>query len=171
MIRHFATREDAWRFSALLDYVRPRGFGGRGSTQLTPYTRVIDAARPDPWSGWRMLDRAHRAVAGDSVAGRELEMDFTIMQALHGNLVPARGRAPLAVADALPVADALLDLGRVGSQALRYLNGRSPVPATWRATADSVLNDIDPAKGRSFGLLRPVGAAAVRVLVEAVPRP
>ena len=64
-----------------------------------------------------------------------------------------------------------MGLGRLGGQALDYLDGRSKAPAEWRVRADSILSDIDPAKGKSFGLLRPVGAAAVRLLVEAVPRP
>jgi hexosaminidase len=169
MIRHFASRADAWRFASLLDYARPRGFGGRGSDQFTPYTRVIDAARPDPWNGWRMLDRAQRAVAGDSSAMGQLRMDFMVMNELRGNMIAAESRAPMAVADALPVAGALFELARIGNQALGYLYGRRPVPPTWRATADSVLNDIDPPRGRTFGLLRPVGAAAVRVLVAGVP--
>lgn len=170
MIRHFATGRDAALFTRLLDYARPRGFGGRGSTQLTPYTRVIDAARPDPWNGWRMVDRAQRALGGDSLAAQQLRLNFGMMQQFRDALESARGRVPL-VDDAIPVAGALWGLGRLGSQALDYLDGKSKPPAEWRVRADSILTDIDPAKGKNFGLLRPVGAAAVRLLVEAVPRP
>ncbi|MEP6590260.1 MAG: beta-N-acetylhexosaminidase [Gemmatimonadota bacterium] len=170
MIRRFASSADAWRFVALLDYARPRGFGGRGSTQLTPYTRVIDAARPDPWNGWRMLDRARRAVAGDSLARVELDRNFREMRQLRGDLDAARSRIPL-VDDATPVAAALSDLARVGSEALRYVATTTAAPPGWRSSADSLLAAIDPPAGKTFGLLRPVGAAAVRVLVQAVPRP
>lgn len=167
MIRRFASDDDAVLFTGLLDYARPRGFGGRGSNQLTPYTRVIDAARPDPWNGWRMLDRARRATAGDSAAVRDLRADFTRMQQFRSGLDASRARVPLS-ADAVPVADALLQLGRVGEQALGFVTRKSAPSAAWRATADSVLKATD---GKTFGLLRPVGVEAVRLLVEATARP
>jgi hypothetical protein len=166
MIRRFAGGSDASLFSALLDYARPRGFGGRGTTQLSPLTRLIDAARPDPWNGWRMLDRARRATAGDTAAVRALREDFARMAQFRAGLERVRDRIPMAL-DGLPVAGALLQLSQVGDQALGYLTQNTVPTAAWRTTADSVLKATE---GKTFGLLRPVGADAVRSLVNAIPK-
>ncbi len=166
MIRQFAGGDDAILFSSLLDYARPRGFGGRGTNQLSPLTRLIDAARPDPWNGWRMLDRATRAVGGDAVATQALHRDFARMSQFRAGLQDIRDRIPLAI-DGIPVAGALLELSRIGEEALGYLEQQAAPTAAWRATADSVLKATE---GKTFGLLRPVGADAVRALVNAVPK-
>lgn len=166
MVRRFAGGADAILFSSLLDYARPLGFGGRGTNQLSPLTRLIDAARPDPWNGWRMLDRAKRATAGDTAAVRILREDFARMAQFHAGLEGLRDRIPLAM-DGLPVAGALLQLSRVGDQALGYLTQNTAPTPEWRATADSVLKATE---GKTFGLLRPVGTDAVRSLVNAIPK-
>jgi hexosaminidase len=166
MIRRFAGGADASLFSSLLDYARPRGFGGRGTNQFSPLTRLIDAARADPWNGWRMLDRARRAGAGDTSAARGLRDDFARMAQFRPALEGLRERIPMAN-DGVPVAGALLELSRIGDQALGFIGGSAAPSAAWRATADSVLKTIE---GKTFGLLRPVGADAVRTLVNAVPK-
>ena len=166
MILRFAGGDDATLFSSLLDYARPRGFGGRGTNQFSPLTRLIDAARPDPWNGWRMLDRSQRAIAGDTAAVRALREDFAKMATFRAGLEGVRNRIPMA-SDGIPVAGALLDLSRIGGQALGYLTGNAPPEPAWRVTADSTLRTIE---GKTFGLLRPVGADAVRALVRAVPK-
>ena len=166
MVRHFASGEDATLFRHFLDYVRPRGFGGRAIDQFTPLTRLIDASVPDPWNGWRMLDRARRAVAGDANAIRDLHTDFGAMQQFRDQLTGIRDRIPLAD-DGIPAAVALADLGRVGEEALGLVMRRETPNAAWRASADTVLRASDR---RTFGLLRVVGADAVRLLVEATPK-
>lgn len=166
MIARFAGGADAAVFSSLLDYARPRGFSGRGTNQFSPLTRLIDAARTDPWNGWRMLDRAQRAAAGDGEAARALHADFTRMAQFRPELEAMRERIPMAN-DGIPVAGALLGLSQVGDQALTLIAQQSAGTAAWRATADSVLKATE---GKTFGLLRPVGADAVRALVNAVPK-
>ena len=169
MIRRFAAGADATLFGALLEYARPRGFGlgpGANATQFTPLTRLMHAARTDPWNGWRMNDRAKRAATGDSAAVRALREDFARMAQFRTGLEGVRDRIPMAN-DGIPVAATLLDLSRVGNQALDYLSRNvAPAPA-WRITADSTLKTIE---GKTFGQLRPVGAEAVRALVSAVPK-
>lgn len=166
MIRRFASGDDAAVFASLLDYARPRGFGGRGTNQFSPMTRLIDAARPDPWNGWRMAERARRAIAGDTTAMRELRDDFTRMGRFRYQLEAMHDRIPMA-ADGLPVAGALQDLSRVGDEALGYLDRHETPTPEWRAGADAVLKATE---GKTFGLLRPVGADAVHALVEATSR-
>lgn len=170
MIRHFATGDAAALYNSLLEYARPRGFGGRGSNQLTPYTRLIDAARPDPWNGWRMLELAKKVTAGDDFASRVLDGKFTEMQRFAERLEdPLQGLWNSMSVDARPVAGALHELGRIGSELLDFRRRGVGIPANWKKSADSSVNAILVPPGKAFGLLRPVGGDAVMWLLEARP--
>lgn len=168
MIRHFATGDAAALYSSLLEYARPRGFGGRGSNQLTPYTRLIDAARPDPWNDWRMYELAKQVTRGDTFAASALSAKFIEMQSFQSRLADPLIWSPM-VSDAQPVAGALHELGRLGSEALELLRKGNGYPASWRKSADSTLNTIALPLNKPFGLLRPVGIAAVIWVIEMVP--
>lgn len=161
MVRRIAGGQDAGRLEQFLAYARPRGFGGRGTTQLSPLTRLADAAWPDPWTDWRMRDRAERAVAGDSAAARLLRQDFVRMAGFRRMLLEMEPRVPLA-RDGVLLATASEQLAGVGIEALQYrIRGARPT-AAWRLRADSVIAATD---GKTFGLLRPVGVEAVKVLL------
>ena len=168
MIRHFATGSAATLYNSLLEYARPRGFGGRGSNQLTPYTRLIDAARPDPWNGWRMYELARQATKGDTLAVNLLNSKFAEMQSFPARLADPLIWSPM-VDDAIPVAGALRDLGRLGAEALEFRRTGMAYPANWRKSADSTLNTIMLPLGKPFGLLRPIGITTVLWLLEANP--
>ena len=168
MIRYFATGRAAGLYESLLEYARPRGFGGRGSNQLTPYTRLIDAARPDPWNGWRMYELAKQATKGDSTATSLLNAKFLEMRGFQSQLEDPLTWSPMA-ADALPVAGALRELGRIGAEALEFRRTGMAYPANWRKSADSTLNTIMLPLGKPFGLLRPIGITTVLWLLEANP--
>ena len=161
MVRRIAGGSDASTLVHFLDYARPRGFAGRGTTQLSPLTRLIDAAQPDPLSGWRMQALATRAAGGDAAAARALRADFAAMAGFAADLREMRARVPMA-ADGFAVAGALRTLARVGTEALDARARPGGPRAGWRARADSTLKTIE---GKTFGLLRPVGAEAVRMLL------
>ncbi|MFZ9690306.1 MAG: hypothetical protein ACO3DS_10775, partial [Phycisphaerales bacterium] len=156
----FAAGDDARIFTRLLDYARPRGFAGRGTNQLSPLTRVIDAARPDPWTEWHMLTLAEAVRNGDAEAGRNLMTQFGLMQMFPSMVRALEGRHPLA-GDVTPVAGALAQLGAIGQELLGHrMNGTSPSAAR-AAVIDSTLTRI---VGKEFGLLRAVGGEAVKRL-------
>ncbi len=161
MVRRIAGGPDAERLEQFIAYARPRGFAGRGTTQLSPLTRLIDAAWPDPWADWRMQDRAERAVAGDSAAARQLREDFTRMAGFRTTLLEMAPRVPLA-RDGLPLATASEGLATVGLEALEWRRRAATPPARWRIHADSV---VAATEGKTFGLLRPVGVGAVKALL------
>lgn len=161
MIRRFAAPQDGGTLESLLEYSRPRGFAGRGTNQFSPLTRLIDAARPDPWNGWRMLALAEGAVRGDARAGQQLAEHFRSMQGFAAPLEAMVERTPMAK-DGIMMARALNTLGTIGLEALDYRMRDVQPTAGVLARIDSTLKTIE---GKTFGLLRPVGAEAVRRLV------
>ena len=150
---------------SLLAYVRPKDFGGSGSNQFFPHTRLIDAAIPDPRPSWDIAGRARRAVAGDAAAAAQLRNDFTRMAAVLPRLQSLRDILP-AAGDGLQVAAAMADLGRVGTQALDLIGRRTTADAPWQAIADSLLASLTPRRTAQW-LLVPTATDAVRILVDA----
>jgi hexosaminidase len=161
MLRRIAGSSDAATLETFLDYARPRGFAGRGTNQLSPLTRLIDAALPDPLGGWRMQLLAQRAVSGDTAAARMLRRDFARMATFETALHEMQPRVPLA-RDGFELSGALGTLARIGIEALDARRATTTPPAARSARSDSLLKSIE---GKTFGLLRPVGAEAVRILL------
>ena len=161
MIRRMARGADARDLEEFLGYARPRGFAGRGTTQLSPLSRLIDAADPDPLTGWGMQQRARRARNGNAAAIGELRRDFARMATFPASLAAMQARVPMA-RDGIAVAGALATLSRLGNETLDRLGEPAKATPAWRARTDSLLKTIE---GKTFGLLRPVGAEAVRILL------
>jgi len=152
-------------FEMLLDYVRPKDFGGSGSTQLFPHTRLIDAAIPDPRASWDIVGRARRAAAGDATAATQLRADFARMASVQPRLTAVRESIP-AANDGLQVAGAMANLSRIGLGALDFIGRRAVPDAAWRTDADSVLAGLAPRRIGQW-LLVPTATDAVRTLVDA----
>jgi hexosaminidase len=168
MLRRLTGQLEVPALQDLLAYTMPVSFGERGrlqrTTQHTPFTRLVDAARPDPWSRSRMLVLATAVAAGPRKAPNEiaeLRAIFTRWTRLADQVVALRGTVPLA-ADGEPAARALGDLGLLGLEALHYLTGDG-APAQWKAAARTTLDSLD----KPQGLLRLAGVEAVRLLVDA----
>ncbi|MGH7594021.1 MAG: beta-N-acetylhexosaminidase, partial [Gemmatimonadales bacterium] len=123
MVRHFAG-DSAPLFESLLDYVRPGDFGGSGTNQMVPHTRLIDAAVADPRATWNLIEQARMASAGDAPAAATLRGHFERMIGFRSRLLSVQQSVP-AARDGLRVATALADLGRVGAEALRFVASRT----------------------------------------------
>ena len=152
-------------FRTLLDYVRPRDFGGSGSSQFFPHTRLIDAAIPDPRASWDITGRARRAVNGDAAAATQLRSDLTRMGGVQARLMVVRDVIP-AANDGIQVASALSNLSRVGLDALGFLARRATADAAWGAYADSMLAALAPRRIGQWTLV-PTATDAVRILSDA----
>ncbi|HSE67844.1 MAG TPA: hypothetical protein VLB12_12735, partial [Gemmatimonadales bacterium] len=147
----------------LLQYVEPINFSQRyrlqGTTQLTPLTRLTDAARPDPWARSR-LNRLARQALNDpkGPASDSLRAVFTLWRELPARYA-ALADVPLA-RDGDPAVATLSRLGTVGAEALDRLTASAPANPDW---TKSVRTFLDSASGPQ-GLLRVVGVPAVAAL-------
>jgi hexosaminidase len=170
MLRLLAGRRGVQPLHDLLAATMPATFSQRsrlqGPTQLIPLTRLVDAARPDPWARSRLMRLAAEVVSrpGEASAAREeLARTFASWAPLGAQVAALTDSVPLA-RDGDPAARALGRLAEVGIAALGHLaNGRPP--AEWRETARTALDEL----ANPHGLLRLAGVESVRLLVEAVP--
>jgi hexosaminidase len=168
MLRLLAGRRGVQPLHDLLGVTMPVSFGQRsriqGTTQLTPLTGLVDAARPDPWARPRLnrLAREVAAARSGAVAQREeLARTFSSWRPLAQQVASLADSVPLA-RDGLPAALALSQLGDIGLRALDYLaNGAAP--DAWPAQAEASLDTL----ALPQGLLRLAGIESVRTLVEA----
>ncbi len=170
MLRLLAGRRGIQPLHDLLAATMPVTFGQRARlqepTQATPLSRLVDAARPDPWARSRS-NRLAAMVAREplaTVAAREeLARTFGSWRSLGDQVAALADSLPLA-RDGEPAARALGHLAEIGSQALDYL-ASGGTPATWRANARASLEQL----AQPQGLLRLAGVEAVSILVEAAP--
>lgn len=166
MLRLLAGRRGVQPLHDLLYATMPVSFGERGriqgTTQLTPFSRLVDAARPDPWLRSRLnqLARTVTTVPARAPAARaELRRTFDGWQPLADQVVALADTLPLA-ADGIPAARALGELGRLGREALDRLE-RGGSDDGWRAATRARLDTLAAPQG----LLRLAGVQAVRILV------
>jgi hexosaminidase len=170
MLRLLAGQRGVQPLHDLLAATMPATFSQRsrlqGTTQLTPLTRLVDAARPDPWVRSRML-RLAAEVAGNprepSPAREELARTLASWTPLAARIAALSDSLPLA-RDGEPAARALGRLAEVGITALGHLRDGQP-PTEWKEMARTTLDEL----ANPHGLLRLAGVEAVRLLIEGVP--
>ncbi len=170
MLRLLAGQRGVQPLHDLLQATMPVTFGDRSriqrTTQRTPLTRLVDAARPDPWLRSR-LERLARATvgggAGAEAAREELLQHFDGWQPLAARVEALTDSFPLA-ADGVPAARALSALGRLGREAVEGI-GRWEARGEWIVGARARLDSLAAPQG----LLRLAGIEAVQRLLEDRP--
>jgi hexosaminidase len=137
MLRRLAGGEDVRPLEVLTGALQPKFFERervRPITQLTPLTRLVDVATPDPaparefaWALKTLLDDAPRFRDARERVRAQLEE----WRAVHSPVRVMADRSPL-MRDAEPLARDLSELSAAGLEALDYLSaGLAPTPA-WR---------------------------------------
>lgn len=148
----------------LLEITQPVTFGDRTrlqrTSQLTPLTQLVDAARPDPWLRHRLVRLARDHRAGQDSATRALDAEFRAWQVLPEQIARLARQAP-SLGAGLEAARAAARLGRLGAETLRRRTAGTE-PAGWADSARSALGELD----RPHGLLRLAGIDGVRELLD-----
>lgn len=170
MLRTLTGRHDVSVLDDLLAVSMPVTFGQRATiqktTQLTPLTHLIDAARPDPWARSR-LNRLAAEIARDpkaaGAARSQLRATFASWATLPDAVRALSDSVPLA-REGILAARALAALGAIGVQTLDYLE-KGGATTEWQDRAKTSLDSL----AMPQGLLRIVGIDAVRQLIESLP--
>lgn len=120
----------------------------RPITQLTPLTRLVDAAGPDSASA-REFGAAVSTFLDDAPrfgANREdLRATLTRWRALHPAIYALADRSPVA-RDAEPVARDLSELSAAGLEAVSYLSANAAPPVEWRAEKLELIERVSKRK-------------------------
>jgi hexosaminidase len=152
MLRRLAGTEETRPLETLVGALSPRFFERekvRPVTQLTPLTRLVDAASPDAAPA-RDFDSAVRAILEDAPRFRDgRERASALLEewrALYPSIRVMADRSPL-MRDAEPLARDLSDLSAAGLEALGYLaGGPAPTPA-WREERIALIERLAQNKG------------------------
>jgi hexosaminidase len=169
MLARIAPGLDPAPLETLLSVASPASLGGRRfvsqQMQFIPLSAVSEAARPDP--------PAAREVAAEV---RALLLDLPRFAGYRASLaerfrewrdaepaIAALAEGSPMVAEALPVAQDLADLGAAGLEALAYLEAGTVAPAAWKADRVALLQRVAQPKAN----LRLMVVPALRELIGA----
>lgn len=169
MLRRQAGTKGIAPLSDFMRTVQPVTFSGRSDTQktsqLTPMTRLVDAANPDPSYG-RELARSVDALLGDAPRYRlnrdQLEQTFRRWRDLRVQAVQLMQKSPVLREGEVRVQE-LSQLGEAGLEALMYLQPGMQPPSGWREAKLAVMDEAAKPKA----LLRFVVLDPLRQLIGA----
>jgi hexosaminidase len=129
----------------LLSVASPASLGGRRFTsqqmQFIPLTTVSEAARPDPPAARDVAGEVHALLLDApryAVYRASLERRFRAWRDAEPAIAAEAEGSPM-VAEAVPVAKDLADLGAAGLEALAYLEAGTVAPAAWKADRVALL--------------------------------
>ena len=169
LMRNLSRGGDPHTLALVVDLVEPVKDYERGQlqaqTQSTPLTRVVDTALPDSLEA-RRVSRAIDALVADvprAQLGREsLAATFAAWRDVRPAIDPMVAANP-ALEEIAPLADDLSALGRMGLEALVYLDGTAAPPSGWADAALARIKASDAPRGQvAFAML-----PAMRTLVAA----
>jgi hexosaminidase len=169
MLRRLAGNDSIDPLRVLADVVEPATFSGRSSgqrtTQTTPMTRLVDAARPDPPSRREyaaMVDHLLSDAPRFKAYSADLARDFTEWRDKGPALETMMAASPI-LAEAQPRARELSELGTAGLEALNYLSSNTAPRPGW---AEERLKLMDEA-AQPKALVRFTIVPAMRLLIVA----
>ena len=169
LLRNLARGGDPRALGLIVDLVEPVKDYERGQlraqTQSTPLTRVVDTALPDSLES-RRVSRAIDGLVADvprGQLGREsLAATFASWRDVRPAIDPMVAGNP-ALGEIAPLADDLSALGRMGLEALAYLEGTVAPPPDWANAALARIKAAAAPRGEvAFAML-----PAMRTLVAA----
>ena len=130
-----------------------------GITTLTPLDHLIDALPPDPPSR-HAFEELVSTYLQDPAAHPDQEAAligmFQSWIATEPQLTQLMADSPL-LAQAMPRAQQLTQLGAIGTEAITYLSSGTPAPAGWKAQQQAILdNAAEPVALVQFTVLKPL---------------
>ena len=170
MLERMADESHSEALRILADAVEPVGLDLRErsntteATSLTPLNRLVDAARPESRCARRLTALIQQFAAGSVKPGVELELRALFSRWRDNRLaLESLSRESFLVAEVMPLAENLSQLGTAGLEALDYLDRGEKAPDEWRAKQMAV---VATARQPSAQVKLAV-AASVQKLIEA----
>ncbi|HEX8687296.1 MAG TPA: hypothetical protein VF654_12385, partial [Pyrinomonadaceae bacterium] len=139
--------EETRPLETLLGALRPTFFARekvRPITQQTPLTRLVDAAAPDPAASREFASAVAGLIDDAPRFESRRERVRAVLEEWRGVQPSVRvmaDRSPLR-RDAVPLADALAEMGDAGLEALQYLSRGAAPPPGWREERLALLDRV-----------------------------
>jgi hexosaminidase len=165
-LRALAGTEEIEPLRVLASVLEPVNFGKRGSwseshgvTQMTPFDRLVDALPPDPPSRHGFAELVSTFLQ-DSAARSEqqaaLAAEFRAWTGVEAQTMQLMSGTPL-LAEDLPLAQELTELGTLGQEAVSYLSAGVPAPEGWKQQKLAILDRAaQPVALVQFTVLQPL---------------
>ncbi len=155
LMRRLANGGDTAALQTLVEVIEPVDFGTRArtpprTTQETPLTRLVDAARPDPASRRQFAAMVDELLADKPQLARNRE---SVMQTLmrwrdnQAGFVKLVDASPI-LQEAEPLAKDLSDAGAAGMEAMIYLLSGTAPPMDWKAAKLAMLDEAAKPKAK-----------------------
>jgi hexosaminidase len=155
LMRRLTNGQNIEALKILVEVIEPVDFGTRArtpppTTQETPLTRMVDAARPDP------VSRRHFAALVDEyladkprfAANRERLMQTLMRWRDNRAAFDALVDTSPILQEALPLAKALSDVGAAGMEAMIYLLSGTVPPLDWKEAKLASLDEAAKPKAK-----------------------
>jgi hexosaminidase len=174
MLDRLADGQPAEPLRVLAEAVEPLGIEGRRDTRkytsMVPLNRLVDAARPESESVYRLEMDVRKLVSPHSYAGELATPEVTELRAAltewtsNELLLAAMVQDNFLLAELKPVSRNLSAVGAIGLRALEYLQSGQNAPPDWLARQTETLGQMEtPSAEVSLAAVRPV-----RLLLEAL---
>lgn len=117
-------------------------------TSYSPYTRVVDAARPESMSSRRIRILLQQATAGDMTNVPELRKELKILEQNHKKLLPLIGLSPV-LKEIEPISENLAALSKLALQTLELLEKKRKPAGKWHKESETILNEAAKPYGQT----------------------
>jgi len=153
MLRRLTNNNDIVPLKILVDVVEPlegytRHSQGVKYQQHSPYTRVVDAARPDSKTAREFSMHVNLFLKNrDSNCLNELKSILQMWKSNHINLTEIIKKSPI-LHEILPLANNLYDLSEVGLEALQLISSDKKADVKWLDKANSLIQTSKKSYGQ-----------------------
>jgi hexosaminidase len=126
-------------------------------TQLTPYTRMVDALVPDPPTGRKLQAAVDTFLVDPEHNGTQVVATLTHWKAVVPEVTATVATHPI-LAEVAPRVGEFASLASMGLEAINYIQTRTVPPAAWTNTSLAFLDQAAKDKGLvRFVVLDPIG--------------
>lgn len=168
MLRRLTNNQDITNLKIFADIVEPvkiydRHFQGKKYTSYSPYTRLVDAARPESMIARRFNKLVAQYLDNhDEQACVDLVGMLKIWQANHAALMPVINHSPI-LQEIAGLSETSAHLAQSGLEAVSYLQNKTKPDASWSARADEITKAAKQPAGQVELMITP----AVEKLIQA----
>lgn len=155
MLRRMTGNYDIQPLRNFVDVCEPVKIYRRSSTRevnytsYAPFTRFVDATRPDPEKA-RIFNKLVDSYLGsrDKNTAKDIDACLSEWMENHAKLAPIIEHSPI-LKEVQSMSDDLLKASRLGLEAMNYLNKKQKAPKSWSDAAMEAIQNAKKARGQA----------------------